>query len=67
MQQRIAKQVLRQLRARGWTGGEVTTLRKGVFDIAITAPDGEPCVFATVDDVRLKIKLLNDHPARPGS
>jgi hypothetical protein len=62
--QRIAKQVLRQLKARGWTDGEVVTLRKGVFGIDITATDGERCHFATVDDVRLKVRLLDEAPPR---
>ena len=60
MQPKIAKQVLKQLRHRdGWIGGKVVRLRPGVYVIEMTAPDGEACTFQTVDDVRLKIRLLS--------
>jgi hypothetical protein len=60
MQPKIAKQFLKSLRRReGWTDGRVVRLRAGVSGIEITAPDGERCSFSTLDDVRLKVKLLS--------
>ncbi len=58
MQQRIAKQALAGLVQRGWTDGRVVGLRPGVFEIEITAPHGERCHFATLDEIRLKLKVL---------
>jgi hypothetical protein len=57
MQQRIAKVVLKDLQRRGWTAGQVITVRKGVFGIEITSPRGERCHFEHLDDVRVQVKL----------
>lgn len=58
MQPRIAKHVLADLARRGWIGGRVVYQRPGVCAIDITTPAGERCEFTTVDDVHLKLRIL---------
>lgn len=60
MQPKIAKHMLANLTRHGWTGGKVVRVRSGVYAIVITTPAGEACQFQTVDEVRLKIRLISD-------
>ena len=60
MQPNIAKHVLADLKRRGWTEGRVVLRRKGVCGIDVTTPTGERCEFTTLDDVRLKVRLLSE-------